>query len=599
VLASALEANGLNIEDLVKWVKLPDGETINKEDALAIYAFNQEKRSQLAIEWGNKYSEQRQDEIIATLSDKEKAFVDAIIDMATDQYREIAEVYLDVDNMVPEQVGRYFSMRRQDDLGQSYSQELSTENNLRANIGRASLQKDMLKRRVDISRLHQKPIRTDFFGLLGQSMEKQASYIALEKLVRDMGYVFSGKTKESETLLEAIRQHAGKEAVKKIQAYIKLVARPDLWDALDQQHMMTGFMKFLYRNLGTAQLAFKLSTVLVQAEGTFRALGRVDPGHVLAAIAQASLHPNRVLDIVYERSPQMRDMVESKSIDPLLSAIRDAKHSRNAAARAWAKFIEAGFTGLKAANAWTIASVWKARYDDVLGAMVAAEKEGGPPVDEAQAIVEADDLVYRTQPSGQTADRAPIYWTGNPYIKIFLRFTDASNKMLNMIAYDMPQAVKEHHIGRAVGMLVSWLFGSLIVGAVRRKRLPKNGDELLEDALLGMLDLVPFGIGDMAQKNVYRVMQALGKEPTRAKPTRYGSTDVFEPVGTALDVATGAALGKLSSKEIWDAASLTAEYLGIPTPAVENYARSVYDWEAGEWKLDPREWLGKVPRGEK
>ncbi|MFA4972523.1 MAG: hypothetical protein WC683_07900 [bacterium] len=598
-IRAAYEKGNLRPVEMVKWLTLADGTRVNIEDAMYAYGAQQDEHAREAFLYGNRWSEGRLGEVLSLLPQAHRDWVDAIIDIFSETFPELERVRLEIDNLETERVARYLPIKRLTDIGMAYAQELSTENNARSAIGKTFLQKGMLKKRIEIKPEHQPELRTNLLGLVKEAVEKQTSYIAKEQWVRDAHYLVNGRSETAKELRNALRHKHGEEAVRVLQQYITLRARPQLWDALEGAHLANKWVKFVYGSLGTAQLAWKLSTVLIQAEGPFRYLERTDLGHVLSGLVQATIHPKQLMEFVTERSPGMSKMIDSRAIDPILSEMANAASLRSGPRRAWAQFIRAGFAGMKFANKLTILSGWKAVYDTEMHRMERAAEAGKGEVNEAQAIAAANDATYRTQPSGETGDRAPIYWTNSEFVRFMLRFTDQSNKMLNMVGYDLPQAIKEHHFERAIGILVSVGISALIIGMVRRKRPPKNADEWMEDALLGLSDLAPFGLGQVLEPTIAKGMQAAGLKPTRAKGYGYEGINVFEPVSEVAQALTKLAAGTMTEKDVYNAAAMVFEYLGVPVPALENLVRAAYDVEGGEWEVDLRELIGRVPAEDK
>ena len=165
-----------------------------------------------------------------------------------------------------------------------------------------------------------------------------------------------------------------------------------------------------------------------------------------------------------------------------------------------------------------------------------------------------------------------------------MRFTNATIQLTNMVGYDLPQAVKEHHVGRAVGIFSAWAVGTMLTSVIRRKRLPKNPEEWMRDAAFGILDLA----------------LGLGRAITSGIEGRRGA--VVDTPLTAVTDLTRAAVegiqGDLSTKEILDVAATVAELAGQPVGAAEYVANTFYDFDEAVMRVDLRRMLGNLPRGE-
>ena len=550
---------------------------------LYYYGQMKEPDGRRAVLWGNDENETRITRAIAELPQKYRDFMDDLQTMFNEHRKDSRKVEIEQNGRASPDVRYYLPMRREQDFGTVMAAELSTDASIRANARIAGLQKGFTKQRVTFKEgTQQARIRTDLLNILSEQIAKESRYVAGEEWARDMGWLLGGKSKESRKLLEAMKQKWGKPSVTWVQNYVNAVVKPESFNGSD----MNGFISRVFRGMNDAALMFKLSTLIVQAEGPFRSLAGLDFkqwNYVFNGLFRATFDNKRASETMYEKSPVMKALAEAEAIDPALrqgKAFRHAKTNLGLVVQQARKAMkDAGYAGLQVANKWTITAEWTALYN-------AEMKKTG---DEAQAVQTANDGVYKHQPSGNLADAPQMYWNAKQNIikAYLLRFSRATNQTAQMLFGDLPKNLKEGKIGKAAGAIMAFAIGAALNGMRRRKRLPENAEEMLEDGIMGFadaLDPITYGAAGVAI------------DTFRGKRTSQGEIKPLESVYMTARLARELATGEIDKRQIWDTISLLGQMGGLPTPAAENVFRTFYDPEGGEARIDLMELIGRRPK---
>ena len=549
---------------------------------LYYYGQMKEPDGRRAVLYGNDENETRITRAIASLPQNYRDFIDDLQGLFNTHYAETRKVQIEVNGRAAPQVKHYLPMKREQDFGQAMVSELSTDAGVRENARVAGMQKGFTKQRVTFKEgTQQARIRTDLLNILAEQVTKESRYVAMEEWARDMAWLLGGKSKESKKFIAAVKAKHGKPAVAFLQNYVNAVVRPESFNGTD----FNGVISRVFRNMNDAALMYKLSTVLVQAEGPFRALGALNfkqQQYVFAGLFKSTFQNRKAAEFMYSKSPVMKALAESEAIDPALQEGRTLRHSKTGLGAtiqlARKAMKDVGYLGLSAANKWTITAEWTSVYQAEL-------KRTG---DDAAAVKLANDAVYKHQPSGNLADAPQMYWKAkkNILLSYLLRFSRATNQTAQMLFYDLPKNVKAGQIGKATGILAAFAIGATINGLRKRKRLPESPEELLEDGIAGFTD----AIGSVT----YGGAEALIAGATG--DFRVGEIKPLESLYQAGAMIKDIATGNINNKEIWRLLSLVGQMGGLPTPAGENVFRALYDTEEEAIRFDPVELIGRRPK---
>ncbi len=579
-IAELLKKGGLTTTEMLR--KLPETDYYI-DDLMTYYGQMQDSNGRKAILWGNDEDETKITRLLGELPQKYKDFADGVIEINSKTYPEVERTQIENTGTTAPAVKRYLPLRREGDYGKPFAQELSMQAAVRESARLSGLQKGFTNQRVTFKEgTQQARFRTDFLNILTEQIDAESAYVAGEEWARDMSWLLGGKAKESKQFLEATKQKYGQPVVTFLKDYANAVVNPESFNGTNFQ----GLISRVFRNTSDAVLMYKLSTAFIQIEGPFRTLSQLDAKqwpYLFAGLWKASAHPIESAKFVYEKSPVMQIMAEGKAIDPAIQESRGLKHSRSEIAlklqMTHKGMRHGGYWMLTKMNKWTIISEWTSIY------FANRVKLG-----EEAAIKAADDGVFLNQPSGTLADAPRMYWTSkkNIILAFLARFSRASNQMAQMMSVDLWNDLKTGHPAKALGVVMSFAIGAALMGLRRRKRFPKNAEELRDDAIAGATDAlgaVTFGAGPAVVAGATRGFRA-------------GEIKPLEPFYAAGAIGKDIFYGNVSEKEVWRLINTVMQATGLPAPAAENLIRAAYDFEEMGFRFDPIELFGRRPRGE-
>jgi hypothetical protein len=335
---------------------------------------------------------------------------------------------------------------------------------------RTSVEKGFMTDRIFISPDHQKPVNMDLISVLDQSVRNQEHFIAFAEYGRKLNRVF--KDRGSDDLKHVITRTLGSEMMDDINEYITQVINPTQRTEL---HNLQKGIRFMRGNLGAAYLSFKPSSVLLQLiTSPWPSVIDVKPKYLIQGYLQLLKHPVETVQEINERSPMMKNRTMNVIIDEILKqarAIGDPKIMQQIA-----RIQEVGSLGLTYADRYSVAGQWMGafhqRMDELNAEGIASEKA------EQMATVYADNILLKTQPTGDRTELAPLFNTRNEFVRSFIQFTTSLNVIWSNITYDMrvaandsmnkamPDDVRKTQFSKVIGTLVGYGMAGLLLGAV-------------------------------------------------------------------------------------------------------------------------------------
>jgi hypothetical protein len=354
-----------------------------------------------------------------------------------------------------------------EDMAEQVAEDLFNQN---AGGMRTSVEKGFMTDRIFISPDHQKPVNMDLISVLDQSVRNQEHFIAFAEYGRKLNRVF--KDRGSDDLKHVITRTLGSEMMDDINEYINQVINPTQRTEL---HNLQKGIRFMRGNLGAAYLSFKPSSVLLQLlTSPWPSVIDVKPKYLIQGYLQLLKHPVETVQEINERSPMMKNRTMNVIIDEILKqarAIGDPKIMQQIA-----RIQEVGSLGLTYADRYSVAGQWMGafhqRMDELNAEGIASEKA------EQMATVYADNILLKTQPTGDRTELAPLFNTRNEFVRSFIQFTTSLNVIWSNITYDMrvaandsmnkamPDDVRKTQFSKVIGTLVGYGMAGLLLGAV-------------------------------------------------------------------------------------------------------------------------------------
>lgn len=171
------------------------------------------------------------------------------------------------------------------------------------------------------------------------------------------------------------------------------------------------------------------------------------------------------------------DMMSNRSFDRDYGAIMRGADVRKMLAHK-KNFDQTALAGQRMADRLTTVISWTALYDAAMNSPD-VQKQFNLDGSEKAAVEFADMWVSRTQPMGNV-ENLPDYFRGGAYAKVATAFKNMPNQTVLALKHDMYGAKKAGKISNAMAMYrftTLWLMPALVLGAMRRGRLPESWKE--------------------------------------------------------------------------------------------------------------------------
>ncbi len=135
------------------------------------------------------------------------------------------------------------------------------------------------------------------------------------------------------------------------------------------------------------------------------------------------------------------------------------------------------------------ATQWLAAFNKSLG-------EGKSHED---AVIYAQEIVAKYQPTAHAKDQPFMFRTGNEFVNLIAQFTRQQNQIWGMLVHELPRAASQPKtLGKAAAIATAVGLNSYMVWAIRNGRVPETEDDfrdIASDATLGNLPYVGKMIG--------------------------------------------------------------------------------------------------------
>ena len=244
--------------------------------------------------------------------------------------------------------------------------------------------------------------------------------------------------------------------------------------------IVTRINRALRRNARRYLLGYNAVTASIQPLslfGTWAANSRV-ASYTLQNAISLPRNYKAVREFVQENSPQLKTR---KLYQTRMNKEAWVKHMEGPKG-----FKDKAFNWIQAVDEYTVTLAWKSLYD-------AAMDPKGMNLDSDRAAEFADDWIAKTQPMPDVMDLPEIF-RGSEFAQTLTQFQRVPIQTWNLLTHDIVEQFQTGNISgaeaarRAVAALV---IPAMLMSALRRGRLPKDGDEMLEDIALYGISTVP------------------------------------------------------------------------------------------------------------
>jgi len=484
----AMKDAGVTEKDLYKTVSvaLEPGKSINMTYSSLMYAYlsQYEDSNKAAVAYGNLVTQDEKaqlshdNKLIKSLGQSRyKALIDQagfllseddgkylkVLDAVrkdfNGQKERINEIAIREFNQPMRAVEEYLPIHRREFSGEDMSQQVADDIfNQNAGGLPTGVQKGFTKDRIAISADHQRPIDLDLMQVWNRSVRQQEHFIAFAEYGRKLNRVF--KNPGASDVKNVIIRTLGQEMLDDVNDYIGDVVNPVREAKLKK---MESAVRFMRGNLGAAYLTWKLSSMVLQTiTSPAPFLIDVKPSYLAKSYMELASHPIETIERISEMSPMMKNRTMNVIIDQILQQSRTYTQSK--VKRALFSMQELGSMGLTMVDRYAVAGGWLGAYHQRLDQLTAEGLDTAKA--QQMAVVYADDITLKTQPTGDATEIAPLFTTGSEFAKAFTQFTTSMNVIWTNLTYDMPIAVRKGQMNKALGTLIGYGMAGAILGAV-------------------------------------------------------------------------------------------------------------------------------------
>lgn len=339
-------------------------------------------------------------------------------------------------------------------------------------------------------------IATDTFRIFYDSIRQQEHISAYARPLRTVKKVYTNPV-----IRERIETQFGDGAYKTIENYINVLANPgdsEIHDVTDN------YFGLLRGAMVISTLSWRLGTIAAQAATS--PLPFLQEVNVASLLKEYALLVRDPAQYILE-AEAMSGVLKFRQIDP----VKEVQRMKDTGVEGFVKKVgQAGMLGLATVDRGSVAIGWMAVY----------KKQLAKGMSTAEASDYANKMVARTQPMADDMFRAPLYQNMSFAKRALLQFTHPLSVIWQQIRYDVPQAVHERDVGKAVSIISLYAVSGFMMGVVwaMRGRGPEDEEDWLKyyawamtsqftDAIPLVGDFVSEGVRSVALDEAYRPMQ--------------------------------------------------------------------------------------------
>ena len=535
-----LEANGLSY---------------TRQEVMGIYIQMMNEDSRAAVLYGDNISEEDAEALISKLSPKDKEIAEKVQEITAREVGRLKEAIARNRNELMVEVERYFPMLRQNRAGSGSIEAAIQEDILERHGVRPGVRSGWSKRRTQIRPENQRPIRHDLFNVASHAIEAQEQYIAMQETISRL----SRLVRDTMVQKALISTH-GYDVIPYLTKYLTDISRAGFYS-----DPMTRVSRVIRSNVTVAKLAFNLVSMAKQLPSILFYLPEAGPVYMLKSVAEFIGDPAGVIKKVHELDPQVRARIISRELEEFK---RLNAPGYEAVVR---KIGHVGMRGLALVDQLAVVIGWNAVFLKTLDETGNADK----------AAKHAQLVTVKTQPSARPQNLPEIYRSGE-IANWMLLFSNQMNKIFNMIAWDIPLAMREKHFGMALGYVVAIALSGVAMGVLSRKRFPEDSEEAAKDILYQVLSAIPL-VGPS-------LVQGLkGWDPTGTE-----FIEVANDIGRTFSALSGDTLSwEEKRNKVIATLSRALALAGIPDVQARRVYKTFID-DYGELRVDFWELLGGV-----
>lgn len=428
--------------------------------------------------------------------------------------------------------------------------------------GVASVDSGSLKIRQKNARY---PLMLDPFSVFFSAIREQENLINMSKPVSDASYLmkFGG-------IGDVVRNRFGEKWTRALNDYLQRIANPE--------NRLTDVEKTMNRFLGNAaaaKIGLNLMTGVKQFVSVIPAAvdGELSPADIVRGISHV-LSPS-LRGELRDQMDRVAYSVVRSGYDPDISRLRRMEDFSRLG-QLNQRFVDISTWLTQRGDEISKMLIWSAKYD----------KEIRAGKSEADAAYAATDLVNRTMSVTSPIAMSEAQTNRNPLWRAFMMFTNDLFQMWNIMFADIPMDFRNKEYGRAFSRFGGVALTAAALSLLAGGWLPDDDDDEKFDSSAFLDDffqnLLGYTIPLFGQQ-----VQDWSRGYTQSLITAPG--EVFS-------------MGRMVWKGLWNEEEYTAdqyldqlldallaggELIGVPATGIKRPAQSIYDFDTGEWRLNP------------
>lgn len=537
-----------------------NGETeveLTREQAIGVYIYNKNEmaRMKLLHHSGNGMTEFDVASIVSTLSDKDRAVGDYLIESigGDAEYERQREAVYEAYNRNLSREENYFPLRAEGVETEGSMDLISGPQRNSVSYVEDGMTKDRKKVYY--------PLDLNVFNTWLVALHIQEHLIAFARWVKDAQYLLG----PSGAVGHTVNVNFGQTSYRTLQGFVNRIA-----GKREELHDIEKLINPLISRAAASYISYSLSSMMKQVTSLTAGLrGDIDPVVLLRVLMWKSPAPEirnwkQARQIMLDMDPSMKQ----RTFNLEVSRFRNIEHSSKAG-EIVSKITDKGIEyGTEAVDAQITTRVWWGAY--------LTQLKKGASVDEA--VYRASQFVAETQSSSNPMDLSSIQASGHTFLRALAQFKNDSFQHWNQVFWDLPYYYKNRMWRDFGGTLVSLTLASVFLLALSGAFLSGDGEDddekkkrLWKSLVIQLFeDQVPF-----ASEGIVTGLRGFGGDGLVTIGYDFGRL-----LGEIIDSDDDAeALGN----RIWDVIESGASVTGLPTLALRRTVRA-FD-EQNWWRM--------------
>ena len=355
-------------------------------------------------------------------------------------------------------VQSYLPIIRQDLRGNDFHNDMADALfNLNTGDFSAAINKGMTISRISISPRHQRGVNLSLLEVWQSSVRNQEHLIEFAQYAKKLRGVFGNNAAE---MIYTIDKTYSPALMTEIKGYIDYVINP--YAGRPKTNLDKTFRNLRGRT-GAAYLGWKMPGIVLQfVTSAWPFLQEISPAALLKGYLKLGMERGDAFRMIYEKSPMMKHRTMNTVVQEALERRGDVNRSK--IGRKIDTFNEVGQLGLTWVDKTLVAGGWLGAYETALQQNLDAGMDTA--LADAAAAKTADDVVLRTQPTGDITELPSMFRNSSELVKIFLQFQSSLSVIWNNMIWDNIGFARNKQFGKLISSVVSYGMAGLALGLI-------------------------------------------------------------------------------------------------------------------------------------